>query len=170
VAQPEASTKALDGDRHDEAKCGILERAAAKGSLATQMALAYAYLARSAQPDDVVNACMWYLVASERSSQLRSLTATKLTPEQMHEARQRANVRLVHQRRPSDPQREAFSETGPPKGQGYGLRLAAWIGPRFERRKLAKAEFFEVPTSDWPFGRWRHVPRASTVILPLVPD
>jgi len=98
VVLPEASTKALGGNGHDETTLGILGRAAMKGSPAAQLALAQAYVARRAQPEDLVQAYMWYLIASEGSSQTRSLIASKLTPEQMHEAQQRANAWLAHSR------------------------------------------------------------------------
>ena len=91
---PEATTKALEGDQDDETTVSILQRAAEKGSPEAQVALAQAYLARRAQPADLVHAYMWYLIASERVSQARSLVTEMLTPQEMNEAQQRARAWL----------------------------------------------------------------------------
>ena len=89
-----APTQVFDGAVHDEATLASLETAAEKGSPALQLALAQAYLARQTQPEDLVHACMWFLIASERASQAHSLVTRMLTPKQIDQARQRASVWL----------------------------------------------------------------------------
>jgi len=79
-----------------------LHKAAEKGSPSAQLALAQAYLGRRAQPDDFVRAYMWYLIASERTSQARALVTRMLTPKQIEEAQQRATEWLARAKQSPD--------------------------------------------------------------------
>jgi DNA-binding NarL/FixJ family response regulator len=90
----EASTRTFEGD-HDETTVSILEREAQKGSPAAQLALAQAYLARRSRPEDLVYAYMWYLVASEHTSQAQFLLTGMLTGKQMEEAQKKASLWLA---------------------------------------------------------------------------
>ena len=71
------------------------EKAASNGLPAAQLALAELYLSRRAQPDDLMHAYMWFLVAAERTAQTKSTLTGMLTPKQMQEAEQKANARLA---------------------------------------------------------------------------
>lgn len=85
----------LEGGATDEASMATLRKKAEKGSPAAQLALAQAYLARRSQPDDLVLAYTWYLIASERTSQARSLVTGMLTTKQIGEAQQKASEWLA---------------------------------------------------------------------------
>jgi two-component system, NarL family, nitrate/nitrite response regulator NarL len=98
---PSISKKAIESDHHDEATLAVFQKAAEKGLPAAQLALAQAYLARRAQPDDLVHAYMWYLVATERTSQARALITRLLTTQQIDEAQQKATVWLARMKQGS---------------------------------------------------------------------
>ena len=92
---PEASKKAFEDERHDDATLAFFEKAAERGMPAAQLALAQVYLARRARPDDLVQAYMWYLIATERTSQARAMITGMLTAKQIHDAQQKASVWLA---------------------------------------------------------------------------
>ncbi|MGA2416846.1 MAG: LuxR C-terminal-related transcriptional regulator [Candidatus Sulfotelmatobacter sp.] len=79
----------------------MLQRAAEAGLPAAQLALAQMYLARRSEPDDVVRAYMWYLVAMERAAQAQGLITKVLTGEQIAQARREAGVWLTRLARSS---------------------------------------------------------------------
>lgn len=68
----------------------LLQSAAEAGLPAAQLALAQMYLARRTDPQDIVNAYMWYLVAMERATQARGLITRIMTAGQIDEARRGA--------------------------------------------------------------------------------
>jgi DNA-binding NarL/FixJ family response regulator len=72
----------------------LLRRAAEAGLPAAQLALAQWYLTRRNGPQDLVQAYMWYLVATERALQARSFLTKMMTPEQIDEAQQKASIWL----------------------------------------------------------------------------
>jgi DNA-binding NarL/FixJ family response regulator len=72
----------------------LLRRAAEAGLPAAQLALAQWYLTRRSNPQDLVQAYMWYLVATERALQARSFLTKMMTPEQVDEAQERASIWL----------------------------------------------------------------------------
>jgi TPR repeat protein len=78
---------------HDE--LAMLQKAADAGLPAAQLALAQFYLSRRAGPQDLVNAYMWYQVATERASQARRLISKILPPLQIEEAQNEASSRLA---------------------------------------------------------------------------
>jgi DNA-binding CsgD family transcriptional regulator len=83
-------------DQHqDEATLGFLEKAAEKGIPAAQLALAQIYLTRLAQPEDLVQAYMWYLVATERISRAQVMITRTLTASQIQEGEQKARAWLA---------------------------------------------------------------------------
>ncbi len=83
-------------ENHDqEATFDLFQKAAEAGLPAAQLALAQAYMARRASPDDLVQACMWYLVSVQRASQIRGLITRMMTPEQVSEAQQKAEAWLA---------------------------------------------------------------------------
>ncbi len=87
-------TKGFEGHLDDET-LAVCEKAAAEGATSAQLALAQMYLARRTQPDDVVQAYVWYLVAAERCSQDRDLLSGRLTPKQVQEAQLKAKTLLT---------------------------------------------------------------------------
>jgi len=80
-----------DADSPDEYV--MLRRAAEAGLPAAQLGLAQWYLTRRS-PQDLVQAYMWYLVATERALQSRSFLTKMMTPEQVDEAQERASIWL----------------------------------------------------------------------------
>jgi len=73
----------------------MLQKAAEAGLPAAQLALAQFYLSRRAGPQDLVNAYVWYQVATERASQARGLISKILPPLQIEEAQNEASSRLA---------------------------------------------------------------------------
>ena len=107
----DASRTAADEGRYDEKTLNSLQKSAEKGVPAAQLALAHAYLARRAGPDDLVNAYMWYLIATERTLQARATLTRTLTPNQIDEAQQKAGTWLARMKKasasaPNSPPRE----------------------------------------------------------------
>ncbi len=72
----------------------LLKKAAEAGLPSAQLGLAQLYLSRRADPGDIVNAYMWYLVATERAFDARGSIAKLMTPQQIEEAKQKASVWL----------------------------------------------------------------------------
>jgi two-component system nitrate/nitrite response regulator NarL len=87
-------SKGVFQNRHDETAMALFEKAAKKGLPAAQLALAQLYAARQAQPDDLVQAYTWYLIATERASQAKEALQEMLTPQQLQEAQRRSSVCL----------------------------------------------------------------------------
>ncbi|MGO9085578.1 MAG: LuxR C-terminal-related transcriptional regulator [Candidatus Sulfotelmatobacter sp.] len=86
-----------DGNSLDES--ALLQKAAEAGLPAAQLGLAQWYLTRRNGPQDLVQAYMWYLVATERALQARTFLTKMMTPEQIDQAQQGASVwlsRLKH--------------------------------------------------------------------------
>src|SRR5579863_4702108 len=81
-----------NNNSHEESE--LLKKAAESGLPAAQLALAQLYLARSKEPEDLVNAYMWYLVATERAFQARGSITKMLTAQQIYEAKQQASIWL----------------------------------------------------------------------------
>ncbi|HUO25042.1 MAG TPA: response regulator transcription factor [Candidatus Aquilonibacter sp.] len=90
-----AAPKELADEPDEEATLALFQKAAEAGLPAAQLALAQAYMARRANPDDLVQACMWYMVSVQRASQIRALITRIMTPDQVHEAEQRAEAWLA---------------------------------------------------------------------------
>ncbi len=92
---PEASRKGFDSEQYDEPTVAFFEKAAEKGLPAAQLALAQVYLARRTGPEDLMHAYMWYLIATERTSQARALVSKVLSAKQIDEAQQEATLWLA---------------------------------------------------------------------------
>ncbi len=73
----------------------ILQKAAETGLPAAQLALAQLYLVRRKDPQDVVHAYMWHLIALERASQGGKHITEMLTAEQLDEAQEKARAWLL---------------------------------------------------------------------------
>ena len=73
----------------------ILQKAAETGLPAAQLALAQLYLVRRKDPQDIVHAYMWHLIALERASQGGKHITGMLTAEQLDEAQEKASAWLL---------------------------------------------------------------------------
>src|SRR5450432_265271 len=97
LSQNGAGPAWLEGHRNgtfrDEA--ALLKEAADGGLPAAQLALAQLYLSRGCEPQDLVNAYTWFLVATERAFQARGSITGTMTAEQIEEAKQKASVWLT---------------------------------------------------------------------------
>jgi two-component system nitrate/nitrite response regulator NarL len=83
-----ADAKKNNGYSHQESD--LIEDLAYAGLPAAQLALAQVYLARRNEPQDLVDAYMWYLVAIERAAKAKDFITSLLTPEQLEESRRKA--------------------------------------------------------------------------------
>jgi len=92
AAQASLGSGIGQGPTQDES--ALLKDAAEAGLPAAQLALAQFYLARGSDPCDLVNAYMWYLVATERAFHARGSITKMMTAEQIDEATQKASVWL----------------------------------------------------------------------------
>jgi len=101
AAPSEIPENLLEGGLTDEATLVSLKSKAEKGSPAAQLALAQSYLSRRSQPDDLVEAYTWFLIATERTSQARSLVTRMLTSKQIDDAQQKASEWLVRMQQTS---------------------------------------------------------------------
>ncbi len=77
----------------------MLQKSAEAGVPAAQLALAQMYLERRSNPQDLIDAYMWYLVATERALQARAFFTKMLDPQQIEEAQQRAAAWLSKRKR-----------------------------------------------------------------------
>ena len=88
-------------DHGGQDEIAMLSKAAEAGLPAAQLALAQLYLVRRSDPQDIIRAYMWYLVALERASQAKGLITEILTEKQIEEAEREATVRLSQAKKPS---------------------------------------------------------------------
>ena len=79
-----------NGARHDKATLAVCEKAADQGLPTAQLALAQLYAARRAGPKDLVQAYMWFLIASEQVTWAKNHVNKLMTMEQLLEAEQHA--------------------------------------------------------------------------------
>jgi hypothetical protein len=87
--------------------------------------LAQLYFARRRDPQDLVSAYMWYLVATERSLLSRIFMTELMTPEQIEEAKNKATVWLSKMKKNS----------GASTGQG-STELSELSDPRIRPQTL----------------------------------
>jgi two-component system, NarL family, nitrate/nitrite response regulator NarL len=86
-------------DSHDESD--MLRKSAEAGLPAAQLALAQLYLNRRRDSREIVEAYMWYLVATERALQAREHVTKMMTPQQIEEAKERACIWLSKRKGPT---------------------------------------------------------------------
>jgi DNA-binding NarL/FixJ family response regulator len=89
VGRPAWMEGQSNGNSKEES--ALLKQAGEEGLPVAQLALAQLYLARGNDPQDLVNAYLWYLVATERAFQARGSIAKAMTAEQIEEAKQKAS-------------------------------------------------------------------------------
>lgn len=85
-----------DGVSNDGSKdeLDVVRKSAEAGLPAAQLAMAQLHLARRSGPEDLVEAYMWYLVATERTLRARELITDMMTPQQVEEAKHKAAMWL----------------------------------------------------------------------------
>lgn len=79
----------------------LIRRSAEAGLPAAQLALAQLYLTRRNSPQDLVDAHMWFLVATESLSRSREFVKREMTPQQIFEAEQCASIWLSKRKKPT---------------------------------------------------------------------
>jgi len=102
------------GNGYSRDESVLLRKAAEAGLPAAQLALAQWHLTRRSNPEDLVQAYMWFLIALERASQARSFIARMLTAKQIDEAQQAAAVRLGRMKQTSASTLEPAQESPNP--------------------------------------------------------
>ena len=82
----------LDGQgkgRHPQKETDAIRKSAEAGAPAAQLALSRLFLARQASPQDLIDAYMWYLVATRQAGEM---IANMMSPQQVEEAQQKAST------------------------------------------------------------------------------
>jgi two-component system, NarL family, nitrate/nitrite response regulator NarL len=111
--------------KYSPAESEALMKSAQAGMPAAQLALAQMYLARRAEPREVIEGYKWYLIATECAMQSRGFISKMLTVEQIEEAKREATIWLA-KRKQTAPLSEG---TAPPPKQAASSSPA----PRFAR-------------------------------------
>ena len=88
------SSEKQPANGYSNSESALLEKSAEAGLPAAQLALAQLYFFRRRDPEDLVSAYMWYLVATERAMLARVFMTKLMKPEQIEEAKHKATVRL----------------------------------------------------------------------------
>jgi len=108
-SQPPKADGNNDGYSRDE--FDVLKQSAEVGLPAAQLALAQLYLNRRRDPQDLVDAYTWYLIATERALQARGIVTRMLTPKQLDEAKEKAGIWLSKRKQPSPSWRSSWEQT-----------------------------------------------------------
>jgi two-component system, NarL family, nitrate/nitrite response regulator NarL len=101
AAPPRAIPANGNGDKHPDCESELLKKSAEAGLPAAQLALAQMCLTRRRDPQDLVDAYMWYLIATECAMQARGFITKMLTIEQVEEAKRKAMMWLAKRRQKS---------------------------------------------------------------------
>jgi DNA-binding NarL/FixJ family response regulator len=118
-----AKDGAKDG-KYSRYESDLLLKSAEAGVPAAQLALAQVYLNRRDDPQDVVDAYMWYLIAMESAMEARGFITKMLTVEQIEEARGKASAWLAKRKhKPS-----ASKSNSPKPKQPSSNSLQAYLG------------------------------------------
>jgi two-component system, NarL family, nitrate/nitrite response regulator NarL len=87
-----------NGRKISPREADALRKSAETGVPAAQLALAQLCSNQRSDSADLVEACMWYLIATERAMQAQEIVMKTLTPAQIEEARQKARLWLSKKR------------------------------------------------------------------------
>lgn len=90
-----------NGNKHSSNESEMLKKSAEAGVPAAQLALAQMYLTRRSDPQDLVDAYMWYLIATEFAMQARGFITKMLTLDQIEEAKRKASIWLTRRKQKS---------------------------------------------------------------------
>lgn len=101
IAGGRAANDRDEGNKYSGHESDFLRKAAEAGLPAAQLALAQMYLSKRGDPQDLVEAYMWYLVATECALQARAFISKMLTPEQFEEAKRKASAWLAKRKQKS---------------------------------------------------------------------
>jgi two-component system, NarL family, nitrate/nitrite response regulator NarL len=127
AAQPSerrTSVAAQNSDEVSHYESDVLRKSAEAGMPAAQLALAQLCLARRSDPQDVVDAYMWYLIATESATQARGFITRMLSVEQIEEAKRRASIWLAKRKHKppssanSGPSNQSFPDQATYAGAG----------------------------------------------------
>jgi DNA-binding NarL/FixJ family response regulator len=86
---------------YSDAESDLLMKSAEAGLPAAQLAVAQLYLAQGREPQDLVHAYMWYLIATDRVLEARKIITGKMTSQQIDQATQKARTWLSKQKKTS---------------------------------------------------------------------
>lgn len=126
----------LSGGKSPNSELDSLRKSAENGEPAAQLALAQLYLARRSDPQDVVEAYMWYLIATESAMQARGFITKMLTVEQIEEAKHKASGWLAKKKKRSAAA-AAPSESEP---DSAGAKALLGVGDRSDFGKLSEGQ------------------------------
>jgi two-component system, NarL family, nitrate/nitrite response regulator NarL len=101
AAQARAIQVEGNGHKHSAHESDLLKKSAEAGVPAAQLALAQMYMTRRSDPRDLVEAYMWYLIATECAMQARGFVMKMLTLEQIEEAKSKATMWLAKRKQKS---------------------------------------------------------------------
>jgi DNA-binding NarL/FixJ family response regulator len=120
-------------NKYSHYESDVLRKSAEAGLPAAQLALAQVYLTRRSDPQDLVEAYMWYLIATECALQARGFITKMLTVEQIEEAKRKASVWLASRK-----QKSASSSNGLPQPKQPASIGAHTMSERMQDRKVEK--------------------------------
>jgi DNA-binding NarL/FixJ family response regulator len=112
-----------NGDGYSPYESDLLKKSADAGMPAAQLALAQLYLSRRSNPQDMVEAYTWYLIATECTMQARGFITKILTTEQIEEAKRKASRWLARRKQGS-----ASADGSQPSKQPLSTGLQAFLG------------------------------------------
>jgi DNA-binding NarL/FixJ family response regulator len=92
---PIDSAVAVPDGNPSDADFAALRKAAEAGALSAQLSLSQAHWANRAKPENLVRAYAWYLVATQRAAEAKSMITKLMTVEQVEEAEQLASALLA---------------------------------------------------------------------------
>jgi DNA-binding CsgD family transcriptional regulator len=93
-ASPLGTKENHNGVGYSTHESGPLIKAAEAGMPAAQLALAQLYWAQGSGSEDLIQAYMWYLIATECAAEARGLFTEMMTTSQVDESKRKANVWL----------------------------------------------------------------------------
>lgn len=115
---PRSASEGANGQKYSRYESDVLKKSAEAGLPAAQLALAQMYLTRRSDPQDLVDAYMWYLIATECAMQARGFITKMLTLEQIEEAKRKASFWLA-KRKQKPP---ASTQSAPSQHSSEGKR------------------------------------------------
>ena len=115
----------LNGAQYSPYESDLLKKSAEAGMPAAQLALAQLHLTRRSNPQDMVEAYKWYLIATECAMQARGFITKMLTTEQIEEAKRKASSWLARRK-----QKSAAASAPSPSKQPLSAGPESLIGRR----------------------------------------
>jgi two-component system, NarL family, nitrate/nitrite response regulator NarL len=96
----DSAIQVAKGNGYSSDESELLTKSAEAGLPAAQLALAQLHLSRRGSSQDLVEGCMWYLVAIERAELAREFIMKMMTPQEIEQAKQKAAAWLPKGKRP----------------------------------------------------------------------